>query len=153
MPIKSNEIETANRAEATAILIRAGYRVYRPEADVHGEDLVIRSPEGALRSVQMKGRPAVEWKRYGGKTIWMLFPDPQGPQPGRPWFLVEHDEFFQWVKARHGTAQGMDGCVELSANERRSSPVVRAVQVTARTDTRERHGVVSKRAFAEQLDA
>jgi hypothetical protein len=106
MPLKSNEIEAANRAEATAILIRAGYRVYRPEADVHGEDLVIRSPEGALRSVQMKGRPAVEWKRYGGKTIWMLFPDPQGPQPGRPWFLVEHDEFFQWVKARHGTAQG-----------------------------------------------
>lgn len=106
MPLKSNEIEAANRAEATAILIRAGYRVYRPEADVHGEDLVIRSPEGALQSVQMKGRPAVEWKRYGGKTIWMLFPDPQGPQPGRPWFLVEHDEFFQWVKARHGTAQG-----------------------------------------------
>jgi hypothetical protein len=54
----------------------------------------------------MKGRPAVEWKRCGGKTIWMLFPDPQGPQPGRPWFLVDHDEFFQWVKTRHGTAQG-----------------------------------------------
>jgi hypothetical protein len=78
MHLKSNEIEAANRAEAAAILIRAGYRVYRPETDVHGEDLVIRSPEGVLRSVQMKGRPAVEWKRYGGKTIWMLFPDPQG---------------------------------------------------------------------------
>ncbi|HEV8413032.1 MAG TPA: hypothetical protein VGQ49_05525 [Bryobacteraceae bacterium] len=105
MPLKSNEIEAANRAEATAILIRAGYRVYRPEADVYGEDLIIRPPEGALRSVQMKGRPAVELKRYGGKTIWMLFPDPEGPQPGRSWFLVEHDQFFQWVKARHGTAQ------------------------------------------------
>ena len=106
MPLKSNEIEAANRAEATAILIRAGYRVYRPEADVHGEDLVIRPPEGYLRSVQMKGRPVVEWKRYGGKNIWMLFPDPKGLQPGRPWFLVEHDKFFEWVKQRHGTAQG-----------------------------------------------
>jgi phosphoglycolate phosphatase-like HAD superfamily hydrolase len=48
-----NEIEAANRAEATAILIRAGYRVYRPEADVSGEDLVIRTPEaeGELRPV------------------------------------------------------------------------------------------------------
>jgi len=106
MPLTSNEIEAANRAEATAILIRAGYRVYRPEADVGGEDLVIRCPQGNLRCVQMKGRPTVEWKRYGGKTIWMLFPDPQGSKPGRPWFLVEHDQFFQWVKARHGTTPG-----------------------------------------------
>jgi hemolysin activation/secretion protein len=51
----TNEIEAANRAEVTAVLIRAGYRVYRPEADVSGEDLVIRIPEGELRSVQMKG--------------------------------------------------------------------------------------------------
>jgi hypothetical protein len=36
MPITANEIEAANRAEATAILIRHGYRVYRPEADVSG---------------------------------------------------------------------------------------------------------------------
>ena len=40
MPLTANEIEAANRAEATAILIRGGYRVYRPEADVSGEDLV-----------------------------------------------------------------------------------------------------------------
>ena len=39
--MNSNEIEAANRAEATAILMRAGYRVYRPEADVSGENLVI----------------------------------------------------------------------------------------------------------------
>jgi hypothetical protein len=32
MPLDSNEIEAANRAEATATLLRAGYRVYRPEA-------------------------------------------------------------------------------------------------------------------------
>ena len=39
-PPTPNEIEAANRAEVTAILIRAGYRVYRPDADVSGEDLV-----------------------------------------------------------------------------------------------------------------
>lgn len=38
--------EAANRGEVTSILIRAGWRVYRPEADVHGEDLVLRHPDG-----------------------------------------------------------------------------------------------------------
>ena len=60
----TNAIEAANRAEVTAILIRSGYRVYRPEADLSGEDLVIRIPEGELRSVQMKARPLVHWKLY-----------------------------------------------------------------------------------------
>jgi hypothetical protein len=103
MPLTSNEIEAANRAEATAVLIRAGYRVYRPEADVDGEDLIVRCPNGDLRLVQMKGRPTVEWKRYGKKQIWMLFPDPKGSKPGRPWFFVEHDRFYDWVKKRHGS--------------------------------------------------
>lgn len=104
--LKSNEIEAANRAEATALLIRAGYRVYRPEADVSGEDLVIRIPEGELRPVQMKGRPCVDWSRYGGHGIWMLFPDPGGCIPGRPWYFVPHDKLFVWVKNRHGSAPG-----------------------------------------------
>lgn len=106
MALTSNEIEAANRAEATAILIRAGYRVYRPEPDVHGEDLVIGTPDGELHSVQVKRRPAVEWRRYGGRNIWMLFPDPRGSRPGRPWFLIRHDESFEWVKDRHGAAPG-----------------------------------------------
>lgn len=104
--LTSNEIEAANRAEATAILIRAGYRVYRPEADVSGEDLVIRAPDGELRPVQMKGRPSVEWRRYGGRQIWMLFPDPSGRKPGRPWFFIKHDDLFSRVKNRHGAAPG-----------------------------------------------
>jgi hypothetical protein len=99
--LTSNEIEAANRAEATAILIRAGYRVYRPEADVSGEDLVIRTPVGDLRSVQMKSRPTVEWRRYGGRHIWMLFPDPKGPKPGIPWFFIKQDELYGWIKKRH----------------------------------------------------
>jgi hypothetical protein len=103
-----NEIEAANRAEATAILIRAGYRVYRPEADVSGEDLVVRTPEpeGELRAVQMKSRPLVDWHRYGGRDMWMLFPDPVGDIPGRPWFFIKHDELFVWYKERHGAAPG-----------------------------------------------
>jgi hypothetical protein len=104
--VNSREIEAANRAEVTAILIRAGYRVYRPEADVSGEDLVIRTPGGRLRMVQMKSRPSVDLRRYGGKHIWMLFPDPQGPKPGRSWFFIEHDDLFQWIKNRHGTTTG-----------------------------------------------
>ena len=107
----NNEIEAANRAEVTAVLIRAGYRVYRPEADVSGEDLVIRIPDGELRSVQMKARPLVHWKLYGGKRaggndMWMLFPDPAGDIPGRPWFFIKHDELFNWYKKLHGTAPG-----------------------------------------------
>jgi hypothetical protein len=44
-PLTNNEIEAANRAESTALLIRAGYRVYRPEADCYGEDLIVRTPD------------------------------------------------------------------------------------------------------------
>jgi hypothetical protein len=103
--LSSNEQEAANRAEVTALLIRSGYRVYRPEADVHGEDLVLRAPPsddlrpGDLRPVQLKGRPTVA-RKYGGKGIWMLFPDPKGTL-GRPWFLVPHDKFFAWVEECH----------------------------------------------------
>jgi hypothetical protein len=54
MPLTSNEIEAANRAEATVLLIRGGYRVYRPEADVFGEDLIVRTSDGDLLPVQIK---------------------------------------------------------------------------------------------------
>lgn len=95
--------EAANRAEATALLIRCGYRVYRPEADIEGEDLVVRDPEGTLSGVQLKGRPLVDWRRYGGRRLLMLFPSaPYSPAVARTWFLVPHDPFFGWVKARHG---------------------------------------------------
>jgi hypothetical protein len=103
--LKSNEIEAANRAEATALLIRAGYRVYRPEADCYGEDLILRPPSGELRAVQLKSRPDVDWNRYGSQLLWMLFPDPKsGISLGRKWFLVPHDELYGWVKDRHGHA-------------------------------------------------
>ncbi len=102
-----NELEAANRAEVTALLIRAGFRVYRPEADVHGEDMVIRTPAGELRSVQLKSRPWVDWKRYGGRETWMLFPEP-GYRLGRPWYLVEHDKLYSWFERRHSRAPKWD---------------------------------------------
>ena len=104
--LTSNEIEAANRAEATAILIRGGIRVYRPEADVSGEDPAIRNLDGELLSVQMKGRPMVHWSLYGGHKMWMLFPDPAGVIPRRPWFFIKHDGLFDWFKERHGAAPG-----------------------------------------------
>jgi hypothetical protein len=102
--LTSNEIEAANRAEATALLIRAGYRVYRPEADCYGEDLVPRTPDGELRAVQLKGRPTVDWNKYGkDKSIWMLFPGPKsGAAVNGDGFLVPHNVFYKWVQATHG---------------------------------------------------
>jgi hypothetical protein len=73
--LTSNEVEAANRAEVTALLIRAGYRVYRPEADCYGEDLILRDREGTLHAVQLKSRPTVDPARYGGdRRMLMLFP-------------------------------------------------------------------------------
>ncbi|HVJ53540.1 MAG TPA: hypothetical protein VM689_13815 [Aliidongia sp.] len=102
--LNSNEREAANRAEATALLIRSEFRVYRPEADVAGEDLVIRRPNGDIQAVQLKSRAYVDWARYGDKKLWMLFPDSKGEIPGRAWYLVPHDELFNWMKDRHGHA-------------------------------------------------
>ncbi len=102
-PLGSAITEAANRAEVTALLIRCGYRVYRSEADIDGEDMVVMAPGGHLRRVQLKGRPYVERKRYGGRDLWMLFPSaPWRPDVTRTWFFVPHDAFFAWVKARHG---------------------------------------------------
>lgn len=92
----------------TAVLIRFGYRVYRPEADIEGEDLVICTPGGVLSGVQLKSRPLVDWRRYGGRELLMLFPSmPYSSVAVRAWFLVPHDPFYGWVKVRHShTAKG-----------------------------------------------
>jgi hypothetical protein len=87
--------EATNRAEATALLIRCGYRVYRPEADIEGEGLVVRDPTGTLSGVQLKGRPLVDWRRYSDRQLLMLFPSaPYTRGIARSWFLVPHDPFF-----------------------------------------------------------
>lgn len=104
--LRTNEVEAANRAEATALLIRAGYRVYHPEADCYGEDLVVRTPTSELLAVQLKGRPTVDKLRYGDRDIWMLFPDPGGG-PWRDWFLVPHDHLYRWFKRRSERTSSM----------------------------------------------
>jgi hypothetical protein len=88
--LTSNEVEAANRAEVTALLIRAGYRVYRPEADCYGEDLILRDREGTLHAVQLKSRPTVDPARYGGEATGE-----------RKWFLVPHDDLCNRLK-EHG---------------------------------------------------
>jgi hypothetical protein len=99
-------IEAANRAEVTALLIRCGYRVYRPEADYDGEDLVVRLPSNEFLSVQLKSRAKVDLKRYGNRKISMLFPSsPYSQTKPRVWFLVPHDHLYGWVEKRHGHLQ------------------------------------------------
>jgi DNA-binding transcriptional regulator YiaG len=99
---KSRLTEAINRAEATALLIRCGSRVYRPEADVEGEDLVLRTPAPQQKFivVQLKARPDVNNASYGGRDIWMLFPS-EAVTP-RTWYLIPHDTLFAWFKERHG---------------------------------------------------
>lgn len=105
--LSSNLEEAGNRAEATAILIRKGYKVYRPEADDGGEDLVLRTPNGELLAVQLKGRLHVERDKYAAPAIWMLFPDsPWAADRARDWFLVPHDALFEIMRQRHRHADG-----------------------------------------------
>ena len=108
MPLNSNLIEAANRAEATALLIRCGFRVYRPEADVSGEDLILRTPTKDLIVVQLKSRPTVNHVRYGASDIWMLFPDPLGQKPGREWFLIRHEILAKWWEQKHGSTKSWE---------------------------------------------
>ncbi|KEO89185.1 hypothetical protein EH31_14220 [Erythrobacter longus] len=108
--LSSNEIEAANRGEVSALLIRLGYQIYRPEADVDGVDLVLRQPSGDLVSVQLKSRLTVNWKLYGGRGIWMLFPgSPWDADEVRRWYLMPHDLLFQVMEKRHGHAPKWDG--------------------------------------------
>jgi len=105
MSLTTRETEAANRAEATALLIRAGYRVYRPEADVAGEDLVLQAPNGSFLRVQLKANPHVDASRYAG--LMMLFPDWHDPF-ARHWWLVPHDVLFDYARRKHGQAGGWD---------------------------------------------
>jgi hypothetical protein len=103
--ITDNEQEAANRAEAMVLLIRAGYRVYRPEADAYGEDLILRTPTGKLRAVQLKGRMTVNRRKYGQKSLWMLFPSTTfRSDVRREWFLVPHDQLYEMLRKKHGKA-------------------------------------------------
>lgn len=106
----ANEIEAANRAEATALLIRAGYRVYRPEADCYGEDLVLRTPGGKLLAVQLKSRMTVNRVKYGSTALWMLFPSTKFKAGvRRQWLLVPHDVLYNLVERNHGHAPTFAG--------------------------------------------
>lgn len=102
----SNEIEAANRAEATALLVRSRYRVYRPEADCEGEDLVLRTPQGELIPVQLKSRMTIDRPRYrANPKLWMLFPEKKyAADSSREWYLVPHGKLYDLLKNKHGHA-------------------------------------------------
>jgi hypothetical protein len=105
--LTSNELEAANRAEVAALLIRSGYRVYRPEADVEGEDILLRTPKRLFISVQLKSCLTVNEKKYGERRgIWMLFPNrystPGPDNPRREWYLVPHEILYARIKKDHG---------------------------------------------------
>ena len=97
MKLHPNVIEAVNRAEATARLLRLGFMVYGPEADIGGEDMVLRAPPPSrhLLSVQLKARLTVDQPRYGGRDIWMLFPARSYEHgTSRDWYLIPHDTLF-----------------------------------------------------------
>jgi hypothetical protein len=100
--------EAANRAEVTAILIRLGYGVYRPEFDWNGEDLIVKmSNNKSFRVVQLKSRAFVDEKRYSNKKIWMLFPSgPFSRSEERTWYLIPHDKLFKYTDERYGHGAG-----------------------------------------------
>lgn len=111
------------------------YPALCPEADCYGEDLILRRPTGELLVVQLKGRPTVDRTRYGNKDLWMLFPGARTNTTafGRKWFLVLHDKFYEWVKAKHGHTpkwneawnyplfQGCSRCFSTSSKSNRPS--------------------------------
>ena len=79
--------------------------MYRPEADVDGEDLVVRTPEGKLLEVQLKGRMTVDQEKYAKNSLWMLFPSTTFQiDPTREWYLVPHDKLYEMLKKKHGEA-------------------------------------------------
>lgn len=103
---KNSVTEAANRAEATALLIRCGYRVYRPEADIEGEDLMVRRDrDRAFLAVQLKARLYVDESRYGQLGLWLLFPSSLYREDiPRHWYLVPHDDLYERVKTAHGAS-------------------------------------------------
>jgi len=120
----TNLIEAANCAEVTAILISCRYRVYRPEAgrirrglgDPHTRG---RTTFGSDERPSSCSLEALRREAPRGNDMWMLFPDPAGEIPGRPWFFIKHDELFNWYKQRHGAAPGW---VQRTRQARRSGP-------------------------------
>jgi hypothetical protein len=95
--------EAINQCEVTIYLLKKGYMVFRPEADVDGVDFVVRTPEGKHLPCQLKSRCIVQHDKYGGRGIWMIFPG-TGKPLHRDWYLIEHDRLFSIQKKKHGNA-------------------------------------------------
>ena len=95
MSNKSNNqiTEAINLNEVTSILLNKGFMLYRPEVDFDGVDFLLKTPLGFIQKCQLKSRAYVEWNRYGGKDIFMVFPG-KGDVGNRDWYLIPHDKLF-----------------------------------------------------------
>jgi hypothetical protein len=96
-------IEAQNLNEVSTILLKKGFMLYRPEADVDGVDFIIQTPENNFLKCQLKSRAYVLWNKYGNKNIYMVFPE-HGDSFNREWYLIPHDTLFQILKSLHGDA-------------------------------------------------
>ena len=105
MSNKSNNqiTEAINLNEVTSILLNKGFMLYRPEVDINGVDFLLKTPLGFIQKCQLKSRAYVEWNRYGGKDIFMVFPG-KGDVGNRDWYLIPHDKLFGILKQKHGHA-------------------------------------------------
>lgn len=60
--------------------------------------------------VQLKGQPVVDWKRYGDRDLYLLFPSAAfSPDNPREWYLGRHDDLFAWIFERHRKTPKWDG--------------------------------------------
>lgn len=100
---KNAVTEAINRSEVTIYLLQKGYMLSRPEADINGVDLVVRTPDGLYIACQLKSRCLVQPKKYGSRGIWMIFPG-KGEPLKRDWYLIEHDRLLKILKRKHGGA-------------------------------------------------
>lgn len=101
--MNTNLIEAQNLNEVSALFLKKKFMIYRPEADIDGIDFIIQTPENNFLKCQLKSRAYVQWKKYGDKNIYMVFPG-QGVSFQREWYLVPHDTLFEKLKNIHGDA-------------------------------------------------
>jgi hypothetical protein len=79
--------EATNRALLTALFLKNGWMVYKPEADIGGVDMLVMrlDDKEEVRKVQLKSRWTIHQK-YLNKKIWICFPDRE------KWYFCKHDE-------------------------------------------------------------
>jgi hypothetical protein len=72
----------------------------------------------------------VNWQRYGGRNLWMLFPSqPFQAGKARQWYLVPHDMLYQWQHERHGHASSWKGAWSSRSISKQVATLLRRYEV------------------------